>query len=434
MNKFKMPGNNLFVGILLGYILWLLIQVETFFIIYYFEKNNLQIHTSLVKALSVIIGIIVFIVVVKKFYRLKTDKLNFYFISSIIFSIFITVELFLTGTVIYTAISSKIYSSKYEKFLASDIGSFIMGNFIVLNLLFLIGIFLVIFTLFINRKVKYIKYITMEIKKIEHEGFGKTVDIKGNDELSELSKSINRMSTTIREQIDKEKIIENNKNELITNVSHDLRTPLTSINGYIELLKENGFKDKEKFDEYIAVVDRRAKGLTTLVNELFEYTKLDNDQIKLNLVDVDIVSLVSHIANEYSIIFEKSGLTLERNIINKEIFMSLDVDKIVRVFQNMFSNANKYSIENSTIVLVLTEKYENVIISLSNRTNEINQSDLPNIFNRFYKADKSRSDNDSSGLGLSITKKIVELHGGSIDADLHDDVFTFTINITKERG
>lgn len=431
MKKLKMPGNNVFVGVLLGYIFWLLIQVETFFINYYLEKNNLQLHMGLVKVLSVSLGIIVFIIVVKKFYSLKIEKLNFYFISSIIFSIVITIELFTFGIFIYNFISSKIRSISYDKFLASDVGSFIMGNFIVLNLLFLIGIFLVVFTLFMNRKVKYIKYIALEIKKIEEEGFGRTLKVKGNDELSELSKSINKMSTKIKEQRDYEKIIENNKNELITNVSHDLRTPLTSINGYIELLKENGFKDSEKFHEYLAVVDRRTKGLTALVNELFEYTKLNNTQIKLNAVNVDIVSLVSHIANEYSIIFKKNGLTLERNIINKEIFLNIDVDKMVRVFQNILSNANKYSINNSTVILALTEDIENVVISISNRTTEINESDLPNIFNRFYKADKSRSDADSSGLGLSITKRIVELHGGIIAADLQGDTFTFTININK---
>lgn len=426
-----MPSNNLFIAFLLGYILWTIIKVETFFINFYLEKNNLHIHTGLVEAISVIIGIIVFILVIKKFYRLKSDKLNYYFISSIILSIFITVEAFVFGKFIYSVISSKINSSKYDSFLVSDIGSFIMGNFIIINLLLLIAVFLVVFTLFMNRKVKYIKYITMEIKKIESEGFGRTLSVTGNDELSELSKSINRMSTKIREQKEREKLIENNKNELITNVSHDLRTPLTSINGYIELLKETDFEDKDKFDEYIAVVDRRARSLTTLVNELFEYTKLNNHEIKLNISEVDMVSLVSHIANEYSIIFEKNNLTLERNIINKEIIMNVDVEKMVRVLQNILTNANKYSIKSSKVILVLIEEEENIVISISNRTNEISQNDLPNIFNRFYKADKSRNCHESSGLGLSITKRIVELHGGWVEVGLSGDLFLFTIHIKK---
>lgn len=431
MKKFKKPSNNLFIGILLGYILWTIIKVEAFFINFYLEKNNLHITTGIVEVISAIIGILVFIFVVKKFYKLKADKLNFYFISSIILSIFITVEAFIFGKFVYSAISSKISSSRYDSFLVSDIGSFIMGNFIIINLLFLVAVFLLVFTLIMNRKVKYIKYITMEIKKIENEGFGRTLNIRGNDELSELSKSINRMSTKIKEQKEREKLIEYNKNELITNVSHDLRTPLTSINGYIELLKEIEFNDKEKFDEYIGVVDRRVKGLTTLVNELFEYTKLNNHEIGLNISEVNMVSLVSHIANEYSIIFEKNNLTLERNIVNKEIIMSVDVEKMVRVFQNLLTNANKYSIKNSNVILVLTENEENIVISISNRTNEINKGDLPNIFNRFYKADKSRNYHESSGLGLSITKRIVELHKGLVEVDLIGNLFTFTIHIKK---
>lgn len=431
MIKIKKPSNNLVLGIIVAYILSLAIIGEGSWIIYLFVADKVAINEGLIRIVSIIVAILVFVFIIRKFKKLKSDKLNLYFISSIIVSLFITIQVFTIGVYLMGIFGRQFDIARLTKFWETSLGTFILGNFIVLSLIGLIGVFLISFIFFINRKVKYIKYITREVKKIEAEGFGKTIDVKGNDELSELSQSINRMSSKLKEQIEKERLIERNKNELITNVSHDLRTPLTSINGYVDLLKENEFKDKKKFDEYIAVVDRRSKGLTTLVNELFEYTTLNSSDIKLNFDYVDIVTLVSHIANEYSVIFERSGLKLERNIINKEIFMELDVDKMVRVFQNLLSNANKYSLENSTVTLSLKEEESSIIISISNSTVEITEEDVPNIFSRFYKADKSRSEQDSSGLGLSIAKRIVELHGGSISANLSNNLITFKINVPK---
>lgn len=431
MIKIKKPSNNLVLGIIVAYILSLAIIGEGSWIIYLFVADKVVINEGLIRIVSIIVAILVFTFVIRKFKRIKSDKLNLYFVSSIIISLFITIQVFTIGVYLTSIVVGQFNIEELTKFSQTSVGIFVFGNFMILSIIGLIGVFLISFIFFINRKVKYIKYITKEVKKIEAEGFGKTIDIKGNDELSELSQSINRMSSKLKEQIEKERLIERNKNELITNVSHDLRTPLTSINGYVDLLKENGFKDKKKFDEYIAVVDRRSKGLTTLVNELFEYTTLNSSDIKLNFDYVDIVTLVSHIANEYSVIFERSGLKLERNIINKEIFMELDVDKMVRVFQNLLSNANKYSLENSTVVLSLIEEENSVIISISNSTAEITEEDVPNIFSRFYKADKSRSKQDSSGLGLSIAKRIIELHGGSISVNLSNNLITFKINVPK---
>ena len=431
MIKIKKPSNNLVLGIIVAYILSLAIIGEGSWIIYLFVADKVAINEGLIRIVSIIVAILVFVFIIRKFKKLKSDKLNLYFISSIIVSLFITIQVFTIGVYLMGTFVRQFDIARLTRFWETSLGTFILGNFIVLSLIGLIGVFLISFIFFINRKVKYIKYITREVKKIEAEGFGKTIDVKGNDELSELSQIINRMSIKLKEQIEKERLIERNKNELITNVSHDLRTPLTSINGYVDLLKENEFKDKKKFDEYIAVVDRRSKGLTTLVNELFEYTTLNSSDIKLNFDYVDIVTLVSHIANEYSVIFERSGLKLERNIINKEIFMELDVDKMVRVFQNLLSNANKYSLENSTVTLSLKEEESSIIISISNSTVEITEEDVPNIFSRFYKADKSRSEQDSSGLGLSIAKRIVELHGGSISANLSNNLITFKINVPK---
>ena len=251
-----------------------------------------------------------------------------------------------------------------------------------------------VFTAFVNRKVKYIKYLTEEVKVIKDEGFGKTIEVRGEDELAELCYSINEMSMELRKKIDNEKKIEQNKNELITNVSHDLRTPLTSIIGYVDLVKKNGFQDEDKFNEYMEIIDERAKSLNKLINELFEYTKLNSHDLKLNYSSVELGSLIEQIIGEYAVIFKREGLDLISEIGNKDIFTELDIEKMVRVLENLLTNARKYSVKNSTVKVKLYEENKEAIISVENETENISENDLGNLFERFYKADKARKESE----------------------------------------
>lgn len=429
MIKLRKPTNNLIIGIILSYCFWVTINFEQHYIIYLLEINNLQKYQSLVEIISIIIKIVVCALILKGFYKLKNDKLSIYFIISIIGSIFIAGQFFLYSVYFFSIITEEIDSQKYYDFLETEVGSFILGNFIALCLLVVALVFLICFTLFINRKVKYIKYITKEIKTIEDEGFGQTISVKGYDELAQLSKSINNMSTKLKEKSDQEKLMENNKNELITNVSHDLRTPLTSIMGYVDLIKKDEFKDMEKLKEYVDIIDERTKNLNGLINELFEYTKLNSYDIKLNYTEVEFVGLIEQIVGEYVLMFNKEGLRLEKHITDKDITLNLDIEKIVRAIENLLTNAMKYSIPRSKVIVKLEEDDRNVIFSIANETDSIKKEDLENIFERFYKADKSRNEKDSSGLGLSIVKRIVELHKGTISVELNEEIITFKIII-----
>ena len=238
------------------------------------------------------------------------------------------------------------------------------------------------------------------------------------------------MSLELGEKIENEKIMEKNKSELITNVSHDLRTPLTSIIGYVDLLKKNGFQDKDKFKEYIDVIDERTRSLNKLINELFEYTKLTSHDIKLNYSKVEIGSLVEQLVGEYTPIFNREGLEVYKDISSEDIFINIDVEKIVRVLENLLTNAKKYSLRNDKVLVTLyKEDDEYVVISLANKTKNIDKDELNNIFERFYKVDKSRKEQDSAGLGLSIVKRIVELHNGEVNAELDNDVIEFIVKL-----
>ena len=300
-------------------------------------------------------------------------------------------------------------------------------NMIYIVVLLGIAVFLLVFTLFVNKKVKYIKFLSSEVKVIKDEDFGKTIEVRGQDELAELCSSINNMSLELREKIDNEKKIEQNKNELITNVSHDLRTPLTSILGYVDLLKQNGFEDKEKFVEYISIIDERSKSLNTLINELFEYTKLNSHDIKLNYSTVEICSLVEQLSGEYSLIFKKEGLELISEIPEEDIFVDIDIQMIVRALENLLINAKKYSVRNSQVLVKLLQESNDIVISVENKVENISQDDLDNLFERFYKVDKARKTGDSTGLGLSIVKRVVELHKGLVKAELINGVIKFKI-------
>lgn len=418
---------NLVLGIIIGFFLSQMIIVEGYAIIEIIQKqNNFNILiTSHGLNILKILAFIIFIATIgvfntKKIKDITLNKISIYFILSIVIAALIAIE----STIVIIGIILRLFPNIMYYFQDND---FLSVNIMYLIIFLGVTIFITVSMIFVNRKVKYIKFLTKEIKEIKKAGFGRVIEVKGEDELANLCRSINSMSLELREKIDNEKKIEENKNELITNVSHDLRTPLTSIIGYIDLLKKNEFKDKEKINEYISIIDERAKSLNKLINELFEYTKLSSHDVKLNYNNVNICDLIDQIVGEYIVIFNKVGLELEKHISEKAMFINIDIEKLVRVLENLLSNAKKYSVKNTKVTIRVIEENNNAVISVTNRVDNISQEDLKYIFERFYKLDKSRNDSDSSGLGLNIVKRIVELHNGIVKVELNNSFITFKI-------
>lgn len=427
MIKGKKLRLNLVLGVLVGFFVYQFAICEGFAILVAKHQSAggfLEIpskHIIVIKLLAMILfATIILLFNTKKVKNINFNKISLYLVFSIIVSVIVAIE----SCVITMTFIAKLYP---------NIDKIMMNNyFLAINSAFLliflgVGIFLSIFVVLVNRKVKYIKFITKEVKLIKDEGFGKTIEVKGKDEIAELCESINNMSVELRKKIDQEKDIENAKNELITNVSHDLRTPLTSVIGYVDLLKKNGFENKEVFDDYITIIDERTKNLNKLINELFEYTKLNNNDIKLNYSNVEIGSLVEQVVGEYIPILNKEGLEVERYIENKDIYIDIDIEKIVRVLENLLSNARKYSVKNTSVLVKLYNEEDNIIISIANKAENLCEDDLEKLFDRFYKRDKSRNNQDSSGLGLSIVKRIMELHNGDITVELKEDIIEFKL-------
>ncbi len=293
-----------------------------------------------------------------------------------------------------------------------------------------IGTFILCFLLRTYRYVKYIKYIAKEIKFVASQNLGKTLEVRGKDELAELCTNINIMSKELKDKFEYERELERTKSELITNISHDLRTPLTPIIAYLDILRNEKSRTKEEEKEYLNSSYNLSIKLKKLIDELFEYTKLSSNEVVLELAEIDICPILNQITGEYAHMLESKGLRVVTQIPDVELAVKIDVEKMVRVFDNILSNAEKYSSKPSDIVIKVENTEDNIIISFSNQGKHIEQDNLDKLFEKFYRVDTSRSSSvEGSGLGLAISKRIVELHNGQIWAESYGELLTFKIKL-----
>ncbi|WP_144513857.1 HAMP domain-containing sensor histidine kinase, partial [Bacillus mycoides] len=277
------------------------------------------------------------------------------------------------------------------------------------------------------KKIVYLKLISDNVNDIANGKLGLTIGINGKDELTQLAQNINYMSKKLENTFEQERRLERTKNELITNVSHDLRTPLTSIIGYIDLLKRGQYNSKTQLQEYLETTYSKSQRLKYLIDELFEYTRLSGIDAKLNLNEVDLSSLLEQIVGEYIPIFEKESLIVQKSITQETIPIFIDVEKMVRVYENLFMNAIKYSIKPSELSVCLELMDNKAILKVSNTVEKPPVSDPNKLFERFFRGDKARKDDQGNGLGLAISKRIVELHNGNIHAEYKDDWMSFIV-------
>lgn len=307
------------------------------------------------------------------------------------------------------------------------------------NLLFLLPTFItvisfvLIFLLLVNRRLKYFKYIIKSVKKIDSLEFLSNLEEEGNDEFTELAKSINIMNARLQARLKKEKEIEDSKYELITSVSHDLKTPLTSIIGYLDLINNHRYEDENSRDEYISIVYHKSIRLKELVNELFEYTKLTSNDVKLELHRFNVSALINQLVGESIIDFNDKEIEVVLENPYKELYANIDVKLISRVFENLIKNAEKYSDSHSTFKIIVDSSEEYIIVHFINKCKGIKEIDVNKIFERFYRLDNARSsESEGSGLGLTISKKIIELHQGYLDAEKDGENLLLKMKLYKD--
>lgn len=278
-------------------------------------------------------------------------------------------------------------------------------------------IFVALFLLLTYGKVKYINSLSKGLVEISKGNLNYRVEVKGRDELSILGKNINYMTEELRNLKEREKEIEKNKDRLIVSVSHDLRTPLTSIIGYIKLIKEK-HKEKDDINKYIDIIDNKSNRLEELINDLFEYTKLTSCDIKLEKVNISLNEFMRQVVEGMMPICNQNDLNILLEAPNEELNVNVDPAKMVRVFENIISNAIRYSNKKSDINIKIFKAENGAMVSIENEGKPIKKEELNKIFGMFYRADESRNNQTGgSGIGLSIAKSIVELHGGKIWAE-----------------
>ena len=275
-----------------------------------------------------------------------------------------------------------------------------------------------------------IEFITENLKFIESGNFDIEVRYYDDVQLRKLSKGINDIKrgykTAIEEVIASEKM----KTELISNVSHDLKTPLTSIINYVNIIQRDDITEKER-EEYIDILENKSIRLKELIEDLFEVSKMNSGKIQLDKYDIDIVQLL------HQCIAELEDFNADKNMEFKikgieELEVNLDGMRMARVFQNLGTNAIKYGLNNTMIYIDVQDIGNNVEISFKNISEYEIDFDAKDIVERFHRGDKSRNSNiEGSGLGLAIAKSIVELHDGKFRVECEGDLFKAYITIPK---
>lgn len=302
----------------------------------------------------------------------------------------------------------------------------------ILYVLLGICIFSISFLLLQRRSVKYIGKIAAAIQNISEGDLNTRIDVEGDDEFAMIASNLNRMEADIRELMDKERESERTKNELITNVAHDLRTPLTSIIGYLELLSNGVSLGPETQKKYIDIVYTKAKRLEKLIEDLFGFTKMSCGKISMNVGKVDIIKLLGQLLEEFYPSFADRDLTYELTSNVPVLVISADGNLLARLFDNLINNAIKYGAEGKKVLVKVHAEEDVVTVSVTNYGYVIPEEELPLIFNKFYRVEHSRSTTTGgTGLGLAIAKSIVDMHGGTISvaSDLNGTVFTVRLKV-----
>lgn len=234
------------------------------------------------------------------------------------------------------------------------------------------------------------------------------------------ARNVNHLSRRLQLALEEERLAEQTKNELITNVSHDLRTPLTSVVGYLGLIDQDRYRDEVELRHYVSIAYDKSQRLNELINDLFEYTRMRNDTAALRLEPINLSELLGQLLMQYHMQLQEAGMESELLGAESAVMVRADTAKLVRVFENLISNAMVYGQDGGRIDVSVVPREREVQVEVVNYGEPIPVYDLPHVFDRFYRGDKSRTQwSGGSGLGLAISKSIVEKHGGAISA--HSD-------------
>jgi signal transduction histidine kinase len=303
--------------------------------------------------------------------------------------------------------------------------------------LFSLPLFLLVFAFFYYREKKNLHYqylteINQDVQRIADGYFDHKVLVKPDRELGQLSTNINRLVERLKVTLEEERKAEQTKNELITNVSHDLRTPLTSINGYLGLVEQDRYRDEVELRHYVSMAYEESQRLSQLIQDLFEYTRLRNNEMKLRESKINLIEMLMQITEQFRLQLKEAHMEPRLFFDNTPLMTMADGNKLRRVFENLFSNSIKYGQQGKYLDIAGRMDTKEIVVEITNYGEAIPPADLPYIFERFFRVEKSRNQHmGGSGIGLAIAKQIVDLHGGTIEAVSDSDLTCFTVRLSS---
>lgn len=322
----------------------------------------------------------------------------------------------------------------YKNSSATGSMGFVMRNFyygyglypfiLVLLIFFLFVYFMVLIRKFILY-VSEVEHVTKELSEGRFE-----VDIPADSPKMPLHifENLELMKKQLDYFIKEEKRASNLKNDLITNVSHDLRTPLTSMIGYLQLIEKNNYKDEVELMYYVDIAYEKSIRLNRMVNDLFEYTKLQNNDLVLYTTTLNLNELMKQLVAQFLPESGKRGICIDLEERETKLMLKADPDKMVRVFENIISNALKYGKESTDVLIVMDCEGDFASVDIINIGEPIPQAAIPLLFDRLYRVETSRSsETGGTGLGLAIAKGIVESHHGSIQVASNEHRTSFKV-------
>lgn len=264
------------------------------------------------------------------------------------------------------------------------------------------------------------------LNKTAKENLTKSIEVKVNPSLQNIIDSFNLLISNMNRRAEEQRQSEESKDELISNVSHDIRTPLTSVIGYLGLIESKNYGDLGQILKYTHIAYKKSLEMQNLVNSLFEYANVQHATSRLNMTQFDMAQMLDQLSADFELEANKRGMEIMVNSTPEKIMMKGDTEKLGRVFNNLIMNALKYGKGATHIWLTAEQRDKEVVVTVANNGQPIPEDSLKHVFDRFYRVEDSRSKKTGgTGLGLAIAQSMVQLHGGTIAVTSDDERTSF---------
>lgn len=293
----------------------------------------------------------------------------------------------------------------------------------------------IMFFFFLTRPyLKYFDEISNGIHHLANGDFSNQVRVSSNDEFGYIAREINVASEKLKEAVERGDFAESSKDQLIVNLAHDLRTPLTSVLGYLDLILKDENLTKEQIKHFSTIAFTKSERLEILIDELFEITRMNYGMLQIEKRSIDISELLIQLDEELYPLLEKKGLGARLNM-DSYLPINGDGKLLARVFENLLTNAIRYGYDGKFVDVNGYIESEEIVVQIINYGDSIPEEDLPYLFDMFYTGDKARSEQQGgTGLGLFIAKNIVEQHDGTISAESNVIRTIFEVRLPKEES